>query len=162
MLYLVRHAIAAERDPKEYPDDDRPLTKAGIKKMRKAARGLATLVPEVDLIVSSPLVRARETALILSDEIKAAEYKADPGLLPGSNLDHLRAKLQKLVRTQTIMCVGHEPDLGQLASLLLHARILSDNQIQFKKGGVCCLESVGVGAMQLRWHLTPGILRKLA
>jgi phosphohistidine phosphatase len=161
-LYLVRHAIAEERDPKKYPDDDRPLTKIGVKRMRKAARGLATLIPEVDLMVTSPLLRARETALIIADHIAIGEVTVNPGLLPGANLDHLRSHLQKLVRSRTVMCVGHEPDLGQLASLMLHARVLSDNQITFKKGGACCMQPTADGAMQLRWHVTPRILRRLA
>ena len=69
-LLLVRHAVAEARDPRRWPDDrDRPLTQQGEARMRRAARGLGRVVPDVDLLFSSPLARAWQTAEILHDEI---------------------------------------------------------------------------------------------
>jgi phosphohistidine phosphatase len=66
LLYLVRHGVAFDADPTQWPDDrDRPLTPDGEKKFREVAAGLATLAPTVDVVLSSPLVRAWQTAQIL-------------------------------------------------------------------------------------------------
>src|SRR5262249_18753372 len=81
-LLLVRHAIAAERDPSRWPDDrDRPLTSQGEERMRRAARGLGRIAPEVDLAFASPLVRAWRTAEILHEEIGWPAPEASSQLL---------------------------------------------------------------------------------
>ncbi|MEQ1731237.1 MAG: phosphohistidine phosphatase SixA, partial [Vicinamibacterales bacterium] len=114
-LYLIRHAVAEERGP-EWPDDaKRPLTEDGIARMRKAAKGLKRLDVRFDVVMASPLVRARQTA-----DVVASVFDEKPPLVlttslaPGGRYSDLLADLQKQVRRTRIALVGHEPDLGRL------------------------------------------------
>jgi phosphohistidine phosphatase len=161
-LYLVRHAIAAERGPK-YPDDNlRPLTKEGIDKMRTAARGLADLDPEIDVVISSPLVRAKQTAEILLGELEPTPAH---GLLeelsPGYSPADLAEALGRYETHRTIALVGHEPDLGTFAAWLIGAH----KAIPFKKGGIACFEVTAfppTRSSTLLWAATPRMLRGLS
>lgn len=161
-LYLVRHAIAAERGPK-YPDDNlRPLTKDGMRKMREAARGFADLDPAIDVVISSPLVRARQTA-----EIVLAEMSPAPGselldeLAPGNAPADLAEALGRYDKARSIALVGHEPDLGIFAAWLIGAH----NPMPFKKGGIACFEVAEFPpnrSSTLLWMATPRMLRGLS
>ena len=160
-LYLIRHAIAAERG-EEWPDDDkRPLTEDGISRMRKAARGLARLGVTIDVVYTSPLVRARQTA-----EIAAAALDARPSIVtieslePGAAYAALMADLEKHGRKSHLALVGHEPGLGELAARLVGSR----RAIEFKKGAVCRIDLDEIppnGPGQLRWFVSPAILRAI-
>lgn len=161
-LYLVRHAIAAERGPK-YPDDRlRPLTPAGSRKFAAAVPGLIELGVTIDFVLTSPLVRARETAILLASGLKpkpaVAEIEAlAPGGRPQAINDAIKTHAKK---NRRLALVGHEPDLGELAARLLGAR----GSVEFKKGGVCLIEVDGAtpgGPGTLRWMLTPRALRAL-
>ena len=161
-LYLIRHAIAAERGPK-YPDDDlRPLVKRGIDRMREAARGFASLDPKVDLVISSPLVRAVQTAKIVLAELEPAPaHEILDELAPGHDPDELADALQRYDKHQTIALVGHEPDLGDFAAWLIGA----GNPLPFKKGGIACFEVAGFPPGRtsgLVWFATPKMLRGLS
>jgi len=161
-VYIVRHAVAEERDAARWPDDSlRPLTATGTERFRSAARGLARLVPGVDAVLSSGYVRAWDTATLLTEEIgwpgaedcPPLEGPRDPadaaGLLAG------RAE-------ETLALVGHEPHLSGLASLLLTGR--PGLAMQLKKGGVVALgfhARPEQGAGELLWSLTPKTLRLL-
>lgn len=162
-LYLVRHAVAAERGPK-YPDDRlRPLTPGGSRKFAAAVPGLIELGVTIDFVLTSPLVRARETAILLASGLKpkpaVAEIEAlAPGGRPQAINDAIRAHAKK---NRRLALVGHEPDLGELAARLLGAR----GSVEFKKGGVCLIDADGAtptGPGTLRWMLTPKALRALA
>jgi phosphohistidine phosphatase len=158
-LYLIRHAIAAERGD-AWPDDSkRPLTEDGIARMRKAARGLARLDVTIDVVLSSPLVRARQTA-----DIVAAAQDTRPSvvniesLAPGAPYASLVADLEKHARKSRIALVGHEPGIGELAARLIGSR----HAIEFKKGAICRIDLEEIppaGPGDLRWFLTPRILR---
>ena len=161
-LYLVRHAIAAERGPK-YPDDRlRPLTPAGARKFGESVPGLAAIDVSIDFVLTSPLVRARETAQILSSRLKSrpaiAEVEAlSPGGRSQAVLEAIKTHARRYPR---LALVGHEPDLGELAARLLGAR----GNVEFKKGGVCLIEVDGAtpgGPGTLRWMLPPKALRAL-
>jgi phosphohistidine phosphatase len=150
-LYLVRHAIAAERG-EEWPDDTkRPLTHEGAAKMRKAAAGLRDLDLGIDIVYTSPLVRAIETAEILVSGLKPTPVlRPLPSLAPGSPPVKVAVAL-----------VGHEPGLGELAAWLIGAR----NPLTFRKGGVCRIDVPDQAAGrngQLVWFATPKMLRALA
>jgi phosphohistidine phosphatase len=161
-LCLVRHAIAVERGSSEYPDDaSRPLTDEGRERMERGARGLAWLwTPE--LIVSSPLVRALETAAILQAALGDPPIRYSEALANGDHgelFDDLRDH-----RRESIAVVGHEPWLSELLSCSLSAsprRMHSD----FKKGGAALVTFPGArmdaGTALLNWFLTPSVLRKL-
>ena len=158
-LYLIRHAIAAERG-EAWPDDSkRPLTDEGADRMRKASRGLSRLDVTIDLVCTSPLVRARQTA-----EIVAAALDGRPSvvtieaLAPGGTFAALMTELEKHARKPRLALVGHEPGLGELAGRLIGSR----RAIEFKKGAVCRIDVDQIpptGPGSLRWFLTPRVLR---
>jgi phosphohistidine phosphatase len=161
-LYLVRHAIAAERGP-NYPDDrERPLTTEGIARFKQAVEGLKEFDVALELVLTSPLVRAIHTAELLAAGIggKPRMEKLD-ALAPGGRMTQVLEAISKYSkRSHRIALVGHEPDLGELAVRLLRAR----GTIEFKKGAVCCIELDGAmptGPGTLKWLLPPRALRKL-
>lgn len=160
-LYLIRHGLAAERGP-EYPDDSkRPLTNRGINGLRREARALNALGVTFELIITSPLARARQTADVFAEALsgKPAVINSDalaPAGTPAAVI-HEIVKHQKKVR---IALVGHEPNIGELAARLIGAR----SPIEFKKGAMCridfeALPPKAIG--QLRWFLPPRVLRKI-
>jgi phosphohistidine phosphatase len=163
-LYLVRHAIAADRAEGTFPnDDERPLTPEGIHKFRLAARGLSELGMKPGRIVSSPLLRAKQTAEILRDAVaKDVAITISASLTP--NAEYV-ALLKALVpyAEEEVAVVGHEPHLSGLASYLLvggDAAVL-----EFKKGAVALLkfpDRAAPGAGSLEWLIQPGALRLLA
>lgn len=161
-LYLVRHAIAAERGP-NYPDDrERPLTSEGIARFKQAVEGLKDFDVTLDLVVTSPLVRASHTAELLVAGIGGKpRLETLEALAPGGRMSQVLDAIAKFSkRAPHLALVGHEPDLGELAARLLRAR----GSIEFKKGAVCCIELDGAmpnGPGTLRWLLPPRVLRKI-
>jgi phosphohistidine phosphatase len=160
-LYLIRHAIAGERGPK-YPDDNlRPLTARGVDKMRAAARGFADLNPDIDVVATSPLVRAKQTAEIVVAELAPAPAQDILGeLAPGHSPADLADALGRYRSHQTIALVGHEPDLGRFAAWLIG----SSCPIPFKKGGIACFEVADFPpgrTSTLLWLAMPRMLRGL-
>ena len=158
-LYLVRHGIAADRG-KAWPDDSkRPLTPRGIKHMRKVIKGLDDLDVKLDLILTSPLVRARETADLLRHGLgKDAAVEETTRLAPGGRPADIVDLLKKHKKAERIALVGHEPDLGQLAAFLIGARA----PLVFKKGGVCRIDFDKLPPTppgQLHWFALPDMLR---
>lgn len=162
-LYILRHGPAVPRGTPGYPNDDRPLTPAGVKKMQKAALGLRCVVPKPDVILSSPFKRALETARIAAKALKAEKkIKIAQKLSPGARPEDFLEELTKYKAAKSIMMVGHEPDLGKFAALLLEAK---SNFVEFRKGGLCRIDTTGwppEASTRLVWHLKPKILRKLA
>ena len=164
-LYIMRHGIAAERSASTVMDDaKRPLTSDGKQKMREIAAGLVRAGLEVDWIVSSPLVRAEETAQIL-EEALAPQPPLDSceALSPGGDPEALIAFLAKHSDRRRVLVVGHEPDLGELAARLIGAG--RNANMPLKKGG-CCLvtfsEFPPKAPGRLVWWLPPRVMRKLA
>ena len=162
-LYLLRHAIAVPRGTPGFPNDDRPLTDEGVRKMTRAAAGLARVVGRIDVILTSPLSRALQTARIAAEALDREErVQLCDALLPAVPLRDVLAHLRGIPGASGVMLVGHEPMLGLLASSLLGSE---ESVIEFRKGAVCLIE---VGSMPpdrpgvLRWHLQPKHLRALA
>jgi phosphohistidine phosphatase len=161
-LYLVRHAIAAERG-EEWPDDTkRPLTETGITRFKEAVEGLARLDVEIDEIFTSPLVRTKQTATLLADGLgNKTSVKSLEALAPGHAPRQVMNELSRTAKRRRIALVGHEPGLGELAAHLLGAA----RPLPFKKGGVCCIAIQGLTsrrAGELLWFLPPRVLRRLA
>jgi phosphohistidine phosphatase len=160
-LYLIRHGVAEDRGA-AWPDDTkRPLTSDGMSRMRKATRGLARLGVALDVILTSPLVRARQTA-----DVVAAGLEPHPpivttdALAPGASYAAIVAELEKLTRRTRVALVGHEPGVGELAARLIGSR----HPIELKKGAVCRIDLDEIppgGPGDLRWMLTPKVLRAL-
>jgi phosphohistidine phosphatase len=161
VLYLVRHAIAAERGPKYPKDDERPLTREGKSRMKAVVAGWRRLEPELDLILTSPLVRARSTAEIVRNGLKGdVPLERCPALAPGHPPEDVVAVLGKLKKASAIALVGHEPDLGQLAAWLLGA----SEPLPFKKGGIARIDVAELPPNQkgqLVWFAPPRMLKGL-
>jgi phosphohistidine phosphatase len=162
-LYLVRHAIAEERGS-AWPDDaKRPLSEEGRVKMARQVAGLDTLEVKIEEILTSPLVRTRQTAEILAQGLSSRPKITDfPPLAPGHAAKEVLSALKDYARRSRLALVGHEPGLGDVMGALIGTR----NAITFKKGGVSLVKvdrlppEAGAGA--LYWFLTPKVLRKLA
>jgi phosphohistidine phosphatase len=161
-LYLIRHGIAAERGP-SFPDDTkRPLVQKGVVRLRRSAEGLTALGITFDVILTSSLTRARQTADVLAEGLpgKPAIHVME-SLAPGGTFNAFVEELAKYAKRTRIACVGHEPDLGQLAARLIGAR----RPLEFKKGGICRIDLDGVplnGPGHLRWFVPPRMLRRAA
>jgi phosphohistidine phosphatase len=159
-LYLLRHAIAAERDPDKYPDDAlRPLTAIGQEKMIKVADALDNMGLQVDLILSSPCLRARQTAEIARKHLhlKKDRLLLIDALAPSGDPGQLIAEIQAKYMLDRLLLVGHEPDLSNLISLLLSGD--TSLSITMKKGGICCLsveQLVAGKCAGLDWLINPG------
>lgn len=163
-VILVRHAIAHERNRVRWPNDAlRPLTTAGIRKFRKGASGLTRCLPKGAVLLTSPYVRARETAAILADALgrgKAIECsELSSGEPVQSSFDLLRKR-----REDALVLVGHEPNLSNFLAAALcgpGGRM----KTEFKKGGAACIEfnsRIEPGRATLKWILPPKVLRTLA
>ena len=161
-LYLVRHGLAAERGSEFPNDDERPLTSEGIERLRVQALGLRELNVRFDRVLTSPLVRAAQTAEIVAAGLGcAAPLVTVDALRPAGRYDALLAALGRLGRDRSVALVGHMPSIGEFAARLIGA----SEPLPFKKGGVCCIEADTLppsGAGQLLWFVPPRALRALA
>ncbi len=164
-LLIVRHAIAQERATfAETGKDDaeRPLTPEGRRKFRRGARGLRRLVPSVDVLATSGLARAVQTAVILEKTYQTSGAVRLEELEPDADPAALVPWRRRERRRRVVAVVGHEPHLSKLVEYLLAAR--EGGFIDLKKGGACLL-ALGAnpqpGRTQLRWLLTASQLRRL-
>ncbi|HYZ05828.1 MAG TPA: phosphohistidine phosphatase SixA [Rubrobacter sp.] len=164
-LYLVRHAVAHERDSERWPDDNRrPLTPEGEEEFVGAARGLAHVVSEVKVLLSSPYERAWRTAEILAEQTGWPAPEKLPALEPDVPPEKVVIALETYAEKQSIALVGHRPGLHELAVYLLTGDA-GGADMKIKKGGVACVEfddAPKAGAGKLRWLFTPKVLRNLA
>ena len=166
-LYFIRHAIAEPLGKgNKFSDEKRALTEEGRSRTREAAKALGKLDVEFDLILTSPLARAVETAEILAGGmgVSRKDIRPTPGLAPGVSAEALLAEIKGLSGVESVAAVGHQPDLSNLISKI----ILDDAgtaSIQLKNGSVCCIdvtETVPRLRGELVWLLTPKHLRLLA
>ena len=162
-LYLVRHAIAEDITDQE-DDSLRPLTEKGREKMHRIAGALRDLGMKPDLIVSSPYVRASQTASILAKELKYKEELAYSNfLMPMGEPDDMIGEINEKFSVDELMLVGHEPNLSLLTSTLLAGN--TDLSVNFKKGGVCCLSVDDLHydhKATLEWLITPKISTRIS
>jgi len=158
-IYIVRHAIAMERDEWTGSDDKRPLTEKGKKKMEQIAQGLAAMEIDFTHIFSSPLVRAQQTAEILQKVLKIDHLDETDLLIPSGDPAAMIPVLNKLPNGAEVALVGHEPNVSELLSYLLSGQRKSFSA--FKKGGVAMLEGFSplrAGGLTLRWFMEPNHL----
>jgi len=163
-VLVIRHAVAFERDRRRWPDDaKRPLTTEGMRKFRKGARALTRLAGSIERVLTSPLVRALQTAEILTTVTGWPPALEAPDLAPG----HSAQQTLALIREHSPACialVGHEPGLSHLTAIAIGGTA-SGASIVLRKGGVACLEFgrvVRPGGAQLLWLATPKLLRALS
>jgi phosphohistidine phosphatase len=164
-LYIIRHAIAVDEGTVGYESDsERPLTDKGRKKMRAIAKGLRNIGVEFDLILSSPYVRARETAEILAEVFKMKKnITFTESLIPLATPELLIGEINETYSVESIAVVGHEPHLSTLIGILVAENAKLD--VTLKKGGVCYITADDLHhndhRATLEWLLTPGILTEI-
>jgi len=161
-LFLLRHGIAEEQAARGGPDRERRLTDKGIRRVQQIAQAMQEMELDFDLIVSSPLQRARETAEIVAhvlhfeDRLQFSSHLA----IPASSTKLIEQINRTQPLPQSVLLVGHEPHLSGLASLLLAGT--PSVELVLKKGGLGKLEVSGLQAARcasLAWLLTPGQMR---
>jgi len=160
-LLVVRHAIAVPHGTPGVADNDRPLTPEGKLKFREAAKGLARTLDRPDAILTSPWLRARQTAAIAAEAWDGPEPKQTAALASGS-FEAQAEVLDEYPKDATVAIFGHEPWVSQLLARVLGTR--EDERLTFKKGGAALVDVPGALAKggSLVWYLTPKLLRKLA
>ncbi len=160
---LFRHGIAVSPGEWNGSEDERPLTKEGITKTEHAAAGLKRIGMKPTHLLCSPLTRTRQTADIAKEilQIKAT-IQLCPELVYDQSPMLLFPILHSLPQDALVMCVGHEPHLGQTAALMIFGTNASG--LSFKKAGGCLIffdGNVGVGRGHLEWWMAPAQLRTL-
>jgi phosphohistidine phosphatase len=164
-IYLIRHSNAVEPGTPGYEDDSlRPLTEKGRDKMKDIASAFKKMDLKPNLIVSSPYVRARETAEILA---KVLKYKQElifsDTLVPTGNADEIIGEINEKYTVDELVLVGHEPCISALIGTLTVGN--PDLAINIKNGGICCLSADDLHTDRkavLEWLLTPKILSELS
>lgn len=161
-LYIVRHGIAIDReDPKCPPEPERYLTEEGVEKTKQAAKGLAALGVTGDLLITSPYVRAVQTAEIFADALDYSRQRIRRNeiLLPGSEPTLLFRELAREKQASSIFVFGHAPHLdGAIAAALGSKK----NVTSMKKAGVALIELKRISPPMgvLAWLATPKMLRR--
>jgi len=165
-LLVIRHAIAEDREVFAGTGKDdslRPLTDRGRERMQEGARGLVRMVKRVDILATSPLTRAVQTAKIVSDSYGDVEPTVVEMLSPDVPFPPLVDWLRSVAQHETVAIIGHEPHLSQFVALLLLGRE-GPHLIDFKKGGACLVAlngQVTPGRGRLKWFMAPNQLRKM-
>ena len=163
-LILLRHGPAGERDPLRWPDDrDRPLTEKGLERTREAVRGILRMESPPTHVLSSPLLRAEQTAGVLVEEADlGGGWEPLESLIPGGSWRRTMTALESLPTDSVIALVGHEPDLGKLVGVLLFG---APRALPLRKAGACSIDfeaKAMAGGGELRWFLPPRTLRHFA
>jgi len=156
ILYFLRHGQAGLHEEWKGDDGLRPLTKQGMKSMVKSADLFADLKLGLDLIVTSPLARAFQTADIVADRLKLSEQLIqDERLSPGFGIEDLARILQDHAQAKALMLVGHEPDF----SLTIGA-LIGGGRVVCKKGGLARVDIISTDPLQgeLVWLVPPKLM----
>ena len=165
-LYLLRHGLAADLDTQGLTkDSERPLTEKGERKLWKIADGMKELELSFDLILSSPYLRARQTAEIIAKALHASKrIEFSETLTPAGNAKKLVELLKNITPdSENILLVGHEPHLSEFISLLISGK--PGSCVIMKKAGLCKLsvEALSYGRCAvLEWLLTPAQITMMA
>lgn len=162
-VVLVRHGPAVDRDdPACPPDPERPLTQEGRERTRAAAAGLRALGMRPDLVLTSPYVRAAQTAEIVCGALGLGAPEVTEHLLPGADPIALARHLRSRGEAE-VLCTGHEPHLGLMLGCLVEGRAVTDSFADLKKAGAACVdaEHPGTEPGTLLWLLPPRVLRRL-
>jgi phosphohistidine phosphatase len=158
-LLVIRHAVAMDQEAfarTEQSDDLRPLSAEGTREMEQVAKGLRAEIKTLDLLATSPLVRARQTADIVADAYGIGPAEITDLLVPGASLEEFEESCASSEERKVVAIVGHEPHLSCLVTWLMTGR--SQSRIRLRKGGACLLEfesQVRRDSGTLNWLLTP-------
>src|SRR6202030_478692 len=160
ILYFLRHASAGEHLTHPKKDEKRALDKEGIEQCGYLGRALAALDVQVDAIIASPLKRATQTASLVGNEMGyEGKLQIDPGLRPGATLADLRRLVEKYASQESIMVVGHNPNLSQFLGTVI-SESGCEASVELKKGAVARVD-MRRSSGTLQWCLTPKALRTL-
>ena len=157
-LLLLRHGVAQDAGPETgWRDEPRALTPEGRARMERAARGMAALGVRADAIVTSPLVRCRQTAEIAAAAIGGTPLE-DPRLRPGAGLDDVADLLLEHPDAEAVLLCGHQPDLSDLVD-----ELTGGGRVEFRKGALAVLdlEAPRPRGGRLRALYPPSALRAL-
>ena len=160
IIYFVRHASAGEHVSNPKKDERRPLDADGIEQCGFVGRALAALDAQPDVIISSPLKRATQTASLIGNEMGfEGKLQLEADLKPVAAFTDFRRMLEKYAKYEAIMVVGHNPSITEFLSRSI-AKAGCEARIEFKKGAVARAET-GRNAATLNWFLTPRIARAI-
>ena len=164
-LYILRHGIAVQPGTPGIPDDERPLTPKGEKRMHQIARSLRRLDLKLDRIITSPLPRARATAEVVAEELDAGDLLETADVLrAGADAATIRNWLRERTEDR-LMIVGHNPALTDLITLLVLGATRPQPQVcDLKKGAIAALKpsTTSPDRCELLWVATPRLIRRLA
>lgn len=153
-IYFLRHGVAVEPEDWKGSDYDRPLTSDGRKRMEHEAKAIRKLGLELDAILTSPLIRAKDTATLVGETLQLT-VKEDERLGGDFEVAALEAILQDHADAKALMLVGHEPSFSAVVG-----RLIGEARLELKKGGLACVELPDAKTMtgELRWLIPPKLL----
>ncbi len=160
LIYFLRHASAGKKRPNPAADEKRPLDKEGVVQCRYVGTLLTALDVHVDVVITSPLKRATQTASLVGNEVGfEGKVQYSDALRPTATFEDFRGLLHTYEKNEAILVVGHNPTLTEFVSQLVSGGS-SKKSIELKKGGVARVDYNGKRAV-LNWSLTPRIARAL-
>src|SRR5713226_318107 len=160
ILYFVRHASAGEHFSNPKKDEKRPLDADGIDQCGFVGRALAAVNAQVDVIISSPLKRATQTASLIGNELGyEGKLQLEPALRPEASFADFRRMLEKYSKHEALMLVGHNPSITEFLARII-TKSGSEAILDFKKGAVARAETLRHAAT-LNWFFTPKMAREI-
>lgn len=160
IIYFLRHASAGEHLVNPKKDEKRALDKEGIEQCGYVGRALAAIEAQVDIIISSPLKRATQTASLVGNEMGyEGKLQIEAGLRPEATFADFRKMLEKYSRLESVMVVGHNPNLSQFLGTVI-SESGCEASVELKKGAVARVD-MRRSSGTLQWCWTPKALRSL-
>src|SRR5918995_1563593 len=164
-LFILRHGEAGQKSSSLAGDRKRPLTSSGKLEITEIANALKIIGLKFDLIVTSPLKRASDTAMIVAKVFKIGNKVQEwDELAPEGKKTDLYRKISELKEEYIVLMVGHQPLLGEMANDMIHRGKSSPCNLLLKKGGIVrirLLRKSNVPTGELRWLVTPRILKNI-
>lgn len=160
IIYIVRHASAGQHLTNPKKDEKRPLDADGIEQCGFVGRALAAQNAQPDVIISSPLKRATQTASLIGNELGyEGKLLLEPALRPEATFADFRRMLDKYSKYEAIMVVGHNPSISEVLARMI-SKSGCEAFVDFKKGAVARVETIRHSAT-LNWFFTPKIAREI-
>ena len=160
ILYFLRHASAGESMSDSKKDKKRPLDPDGVKQSHNVGRALAALEVQPEMIISSPLTRATQTASLVANELGfEGKIQIEPALTPEASYSDFVDMLRRIGMAESVIVVGHNPNLSDFLGKTIGGRS-NPADIDLKKAGVARVEMRRSGG-RLTWYLTPKIVSTL-